>query len=119
VGSRAIFALPLRGRHQGRGSDLYRDVAGKLTDAEWAEALSFADATTEVLMALQVRCLFRGASRRPCYRARPPKQLAELRFKCVPECGRAHRCSSTYASPDGVHINHGGYVIVLATYGLG
>lgn len=54
VGVRAVFAFPLRmGGIRLGVLDLYRDRAGALTDEELAEALSFADAATTVLLHLQ------------------------------------------------------------------
>jgi GAF domain-containing protein len=54
AGIRAIFALPLRiGGIKVGVLDLYRDTPGELSDAELAEALSSADAATEVLLRLQ------------------------------------------------------------------
>jgi hypothetical protein len=62
AGIRAIFALPLRvGAIKVGVLDLYRDVAGELTDAELAEALSFADAATEILMLLQAQASLDGS----------------------------------------------------------
>ncbi len=49
----AIFALPLRvGAIRLGVLDLYRDTAGELTGGELADALSFADAATSVLLHL-------------------------------------------------------------------
>ena len=54
AGVRAVFAFPLRiGGIRLGVLDLYRDRAGALTDDELAEALSFADAATTVLLHLQ------------------------------------------------------------------
>ena len=54
VGVRAVFAFPLRmGGIRLGVLDLYRDRSGALTDAELAEALSFADAATTILLRLQ------------------------------------------------------------------
>ena len=54
AGVRAVFAFPLRmGAIRLGVLDLYRDRAGVLSDAELAEALSFADAATTVLLQLQ------------------------------------------------------------------
>ena len=62
AGIRAIFALPLRvGAIKVGVLDLYRDVPGELTDAELAEALSFADAATEILMVLQSQASLDGS----------------------------------------------------------
>jgi len=56
AGIRAIFAFPVQvGGIRLGVLDLYRDVAGELTDDELAEALSFADAATTVLLDLQAR----------------------------------------------------------------
>lgn len=53
AGIRAIFAFPLRvGAIRLGVLDLYRDVPGVLGDHELAEALSFADAATTVLLHL-------------------------------------------------------------------
>ena len=55
-GIRAIFALPLRvGGIRVGVLDLYRDEAGDLSDAHLIEALSYADAATEILMHLQAQ----------------------------------------------------------------
>jgi hypothetical protein len=62
VGIRAVFALPLRvGAIRVGALDLYRDTAGELTDAELNEALSFADAATQILLHLQSRAPLDGA----------------------------------------------------------
>jgi GAF domain-containing protein len=54
AGIAAIFALPLRvGGIRLGVLDLYRDKSGDLTDGELADALSFADAATSVLLSLQ------------------------------------------------------------------
>lgn len=54
AGIRAVFALPLSvGGVRVGVLDLYRDTAGVLPRAELAEALSFADAATAVLLGLQ------------------------------------------------------------------
>ena len=54
AGVRAVFAFPLRmGGIRLGVLDLYRDRAGVLSDEELAEALSFADAATTVLLHLQ------------------------------------------------------------------
>lgn len=54
VGVRAVFAFPLRmGAIRLGVLDLYRDRVGRLSDEELAEALSFADAATTVLLHLQ------------------------------------------------------------------
>ncbi len=56
AGIRAIFAWPLRvGGIRLGVLDLYRDEAGELTDVELTEALSFADAATELLMRMQAQ----------------------------------------------------------------
>lgn len=56
AGVRAIFALPLQvGGIRVGVLDLYRDVAGDLTDRQLTEALAFADAATVVLLQLQAR----------------------------------------------------------------
>ena len=56
AGVRAIFALPLQvGGIRVGVLDLYRDVAGDLTDRQLIEALAFADAATVVLLQLQAR----------------------------------------------------------------
>ena len=61
AGIRAIFALPLRvGAIRVGVLDLYRDVPGELADAELAEALSFADAATEILLLLQAEASLDG-----------------------------------------------------------
>jgi hypothetical protein len=54
AGIRAIFAWPLRvGGIRLGVLDLYRDRVGELSEAELIEALSFADAATEVLLRMQ------------------------------------------------------------------
>lgn len=54
AGVRAVFAFPLRvGTIRLGVLDLYRDRAGELSDADLTEALSFADAATELLLHLQ------------------------------------------------------------------
>lgn len=56
AGIAAVFALPLRvGGIRVGVLDLYRDEVGVLSDAELADALSFADAATSVLLSLQAR----------------------------------------------------------------
>lgn len=56
AGIKAIFAFPLRvGGIRLGVLDLYRDVAGLLSADEEAEALSFADAATTLLLHLQVQ----------------------------------------------------------------
>lgn len=56
AGVRAIFAFPLQvGGIRVGVLDLYRNVAGDLTDRQLAEALAFADAATAVLLRLQAR----------------------------------------------------------------
>ena len=50
----AAFTFPLQVGAIGLGVlDLYRDRVGALSDAELAEALSFADAATMLLLELQ------------------------------------------------------------------
>ena len=54
AGIRAIFAWPLRvGGIRLGVLDLYRDRVGELSETELIEALSFADAATEVLLRMQ------------------------------------------------------------------
>jgi GAF domain-containing protein len=54
AGFRAVFALPLViGRIRVGGLDLYRGEPGQLSDAELAQALSFADVATALLLHLQ------------------------------------------------------------------
>ena len=54
IGVRAIFAFPLRvGAVQVGILDLYRDLPGHLSILELADALSFADAATVVILHLQ------------------------------------------------------------------
>jgi GAF domain-containing protein len=56
AGIRAIFAFPLRmGGIRLGVLDIYRDTAGELSGAQLAEALSFADAATALLLHLQAR----------------------------------------------------------------
>ncbi|MCW2143423.1 ANTAR domain-containing protein [Actinoplanes cyaneus] len=52
AGARAVFALPLRAGGLGVGVlDLYRDSPGVLTGQELTDALDFADAVTDLLLA--------------------------------------------------------------------
>jgi hypothetical protein len=52
AGARAVFALPLRTDTLGVGVlDLYRDSPGFLAGADLADALDFADAVTDLLLA--------------------------------------------------------------------
>jgi GAF domain len=61
-GVRAVFAFPLRvGAIRLGVLDLYRDEAGPLTTAELAEALSFADAATLLLLHAQAGTAAPGA----------------------------------------------------------
>ncbi len=61
AGIRAVFAFPLRvGGIRLGVLDLYRDRPGTLTDAQLAEALSFADAATILLMHLQAQAVNNG-----------------------------------------------------------
>ena len=61
AGVRAVFAFPLRiGGIRLGVLDLYRDRSGVLSDEELAEALSFADAATTVLLQLQSTDPFTG-----------------------------------------------------------
>jgi len=61
AGIRAIFAFPLRvGAIRLGVLDLYRDVPGVLNDDQLAEALSFADAATSILLHLQSQDLDRS-----------------------------------------------------------
>jgi hypothetical protein len=56
AGIRAVFALPLRvGGIRVGVLDLYRDDVGDLTGADLDEALSFADAATQILLHLQAQ----------------------------------------------------------------
>lgn len=65
AGIRAIFAFPLRvGGIKLGVLDLYRDMAGDLSEPELAEALSFADAATAVLLHLQAAASPDGAGLR-------------------------------------------------------
>jgi len=53
---RAVFAFPLQvGGIRLGVLDLYRDTAGELSRPELADALSFADAATQLLLDLQAR----------------------------------------------------------------
>lgn len=61
TGIRAIFAFPLQvGAIRLGILDLYRDVAGSLTDADFSDALAFADAATWVLLSLQDQANIEG-----------------------------------------------------------
>ncbi|GAA4949295.1 GAF domain-containing protein [Actinoplanes utahensis] len=52
AGAAAVFALPLRAGTLGVGVlDLYRDSPGALADQDLADALDFADAVTDLLLA--------------------------------------------------------------------
>jgi GAF domain-containing protein len=63
AGIGAIFALPLRvGAIRVGVLDLYRDDPGDLSDAELSEALSYADAATELLMYLQAQVPLNSSS---------------------------------------------------------
>jgi GAF domain len=54
AGIRAVFALPLQvGAGRVGVLDLYRDRAGALSPEELADALTFADAATTILLHLQ------------------------------------------------------------------
>ena len=56
VGVAAVFAFPVRvGRVTIGVLDLYRDTPGRLTDQALTEALAWAGAAAEVLLALQAR----------------------------------------------------------------
>jgi GAF domain-containing protein len=62
AGIRAVFALPLRmGGIRLGVMDLYRDHAGELSAGELAEALSFADAATTLLLQLQAEATVDGS----------------------------------------------------------
>ncbi len=64
AGIRAIFAFPLRvGAIRLGVLDLYRDVPGVLSTSQLAEALSYADAATAVLLHLQSQSEADGADR--------------------------------------------------------
>lgn len=61
AGIRAVFAFPLRvGGIRLGVLDLYRDRPGTLTDDRLAEALSFADAATTLLVHLQAQAVNKG-----------------------------------------------------------
>jgi hypothetical protein len=71
AGLRAVFALPLQvGGIRLGVLDLYRDTAGELSPAELSDALTFADAATQLLLDLQAQDT---AQRIP-----PPHALAVL-----------------------------------------
>ena len=56
AGLRAVFALPLQvGGIRLGVLDLYRDTPGELSQGELADALSFADAGTQLLLVLQAQ----------------------------------------------------------------
>lgn len=56
AGLRAVFALPLQvGGIRLGVLDLYRDTAGELSPAELTDALTFADAATQLLLDLQAQ----------------------------------------------------------------
>src|SRR4051812_6654931 len=71
AGLRAVFAFPLQvGGIRLGVLDLYRDTAGELSHGELADALSFADAATELLLDLQAQDTADGIG--------PPHALAVL-----------------------------------------
>lgn len=71
AGLRAVFAFPLQvGGIRLGVLDLYRDTAGHLSGDDLTDALSFADAATELLLDLQARDTAQGSS--------PPHPLAVL-----------------------------------------
>jgi hypothetical protein len=71
AGLRAVFAFPLQvGGIRLGVLDLHRDTAGELSQEELADALSFADAATELLLDLQARDTAQGMP--------PPHALAVL-----------------------------------------
>jgi hypothetical protein len=71
AGLRAVFAFPLQvGGIRLGVLDLYRDTAGELSREELADALSFADAATQLLLDLQAQDTARGMP--------PPHALAVL-----------------------------------------
>jgi GAF domain len=71
AGLRAVFAFPLQvGGIRLGVLDLYRDTAGELSQRELADALSFADAATQLLLDLQAQDTAQGVP--------PPHALAVL-----------------------------------------
>ncbi len=63
AGIRAVFAFPLQvGRIRLGVLDLYRDFPGDLSETELADALSFADAATAVLLHVQAHPALDGVS---------------------------------------------------------
>src|SRR4051812_31792987 len=63
AGLRAVFAFPLQvGGIRLGVLDLYRDTAGELSPTELADALSFADAATQLLLDLQAQDTGQGTS---------------------------------------------------------
>lgn len=75
AGLRAVFAFPLQvGAIRLGVLDLYRDTAGELSRPELADALSFADAATQLLLDLQARDTAPGDTARGV----PPHLLAVL-----------------------------------------
>jgi hypothetical protein len=75
AGLRAVFAFPLQvGGIRLGVLDLYRDTTGELSGEELADALSFADAATQLLLDLQAR----DTTPRDTARGIPPHLLAVL-----------------------------------------
>jgi GAF domain/ANTAR domain len=75
AGLRAVFAFPLQvGGIRLGVLDLHRDTTGELSGEELADALSFADAATQLLLDLQAR----GATPGDTARGIPPPFLAVL-----------------------------------------
>jgi hypothetical protein len=71
AGLRAVFAFPLQvGAIRLGVLDLYRDTAGELSQDELADALTFADAATQLLLDLQAQDTAQGIP--------PPHALAVL-----------------------------------------
>jgi hypothetical protein len=61
AGLRAVFAFPLRiGGIRLGVLDLYRDIAGELSRKDLADALTYADAATQLLLDLQAQDTARG-----------------------------------------------------------
>ena len=71
AGARAVFALPLRVGTVNVGAlDLYRDVPGKLTTAQFSAAVAAADAAAAALLQLgSAGAMADGTDRRTAYQA--------------------------------------------------